>query len=311
MAKFTPNFVLHLSLGFLSFSLALAADNSGVKFLYPNDPALVFYYLDTINVTYQSPYPTPGLWTFCKDVNVNTYVPSKYLNLCQKIRYREIIVESLIQSCLEHVDSVPPFNGSFLVKIDWKSVSEGCWFNLRQGVASNSVGPVNSPEFKVLTRGVTAGLTSATTAGPTSTPTSLPTTTPNPTTTPTAALVGPTTTPNPEVDKTTKESSGISTGAKAAIGVAIPLAVIAVLAGVFLFWRRRKAVAAPQHAEVAEVGYSNGVYTGVYEKKPRVDQGPQELQGNMDGSRLNSNYPVEMDSAQIPELGHGYSGKGN
>ena len=34
-------------------------------------------------------------------------------------------------------------------------------------------------------------------------------------------------------------SGGLSTGAKAAIGVVVPVAVIAILVGIFFFWRRK------------------------------------------------------------------------
>lgn len=40
------------------------ADNHGVAFLYPTED-LTFNYLDTINVTYTSPFPKPELWIFC------------------------------------------------------------------------------------------------------------------------------------------------------------------------------------------------------------------------------------------------------
>jgi len=75
MANFVPN--LSLLLGFLSFFVKLVQGEEYSKFLYPNDPAQVFYYLDTINVTYESSFAAPGLWTFCKDVNVDSYFPSK------------------------------------------------------------------------------------------------------------------------------------------------------------------------------------------------------------------------------------------
>ena len=207
----------------------------------------------------------------------------------------------LIVVFLEHVDSIPGFNGSYLVKIDWTSVAEACWFNIRGGVAVDSSAGSNSEHFKVLTRAITAGLPTTTTAGPTS----LPTTASNPTTTPTAAPAAPSITSIPVAAKIAKEDGGLSAGTKAAIGVTIPLAVIAVLAGVFLYLRRRKAGAAKHSTDLAQGGQSYVEYKAVYGEKPNlVDQVPQELQGNVGSDLLNSGTPAEMDSSQTPALGH-------
>jgi hypothetical protein len=39
--------------------------NHGVVFLYPATKDLIFNLMDTINVTYTSPFPTPNLYAFC------------------------------------------------------------------------------------------------------------------------------------------------------------------------------------------------------------------------------------------------------
>jgi hypothetical protein len=47
------------------------------------------------------------------------------------------------------------------------------------------------------------------------------------------------TTSSPSTSSATSSPSGLSTGAKVAIGVVIPLVVLAVIAGLFFWWRRR------------------------------------------------------------------------
>lgn len=43
----------------------VAAENTNdVEFLYPTEN-LTFHYMDTVNVTYTSDFPTPQLWVFC------------------------------------------------------------------------------------------------------------------------------------------------------------------------------------------------------------------------------------------------------
>lgn len=39
-------------------------DQRSVTWIYPNGEE-IFHYLDTVNVSYQSPYPEPWLYTFC------------------------------------------------------------------------------------------------------------------------------------------------------------------------------------------------------------------------------------------------------
>jgi hypothetical protein len=60
------NFSFLTVLTFIGASLLTLtqADNHGVTFLYPTQ-GLTLNYLDTVNVTYLSPFPTPKLYTFC------------------------------------------------------------------------------------------------------------------------------------------------------------------------------------------------------------------------------------------------------
>ncbi|KAK4233508.1 hypothetical protein C8A03DRAFT_38779, partial [Achaetomium macrosporum] len=53
-----------------SISLATAASgqeddpNHGVVFVYPTEDQ-IYHTMDTVNVTYTSPFPTPNLYSFC------------------------------------------------------------------------------------------------------------------------------------------------------------------------------------------------------------------------------------------------------
>ncbi|PNY29725.1 Uncharacterized protein TCAP_00361 [Tolypocladium capitatum] len=50
---------------------------------------------------------------------------------------------------------------------------------------------------------------------------------------------------DPQSTSGSASSSGLSTGARAAIGVVVPLVVLAILAGALLWWRRRRRLRAP------------------------------------------------------------------
>jgi len=67
------SFFLHaVSFAFFHFifnwsqSVSAADNNNGVIFLSPT-PGLTVNYQDTVNVTYESPFPSPKLYTFCRN----------------------------------------------------------------------------------------------------------------------------------------------------------------------------------------------------------------------------------------------------
>lgn len=70
---------------FLASSLLWASSAgvlNGVEFSYPTK-GLTFYYLDTVNVTWTSQFPTPHLHTLCKNSswdNVTSNIPLAALN---------------------------------------------------------------------------------------------------------------------------------------------------------------------------------------------------------------------------------------
>jgi len=90
---------------------------------------------------------------------------------------------------------------------------------------------------------------------------------------------------SPPTSSATSSPSGLSTGAKVAIGVVIPLVVLAVLAGLFFWWRRRsqryKAVGTAQ--------------------SPTGDNKQSPLYGGNPVYELNTPQPELMGDAPIPK----------
>lgn len=90
---------------------------------------------------------------------------------------------------------------------------------------------------------------------------------------------GGTSTSNPPQNTDTGDSGGLSTGAKVAIGVVIPLVALAALLGAFFWWRRRK------HS---------------YQSPPQVeDKPPTQHQAELHGTHINElmahpHEPVEL-----------------
>ncbi|KAB5523000.1 hypothetical protein GE09DRAFT_487184 [Coniochaeta sp. 2T2.1] len=98
--------------------LPFVTANCGVEFLYPQ-PDLMFYYLDTINVTYTSNFSNPTLFAWCGQSSSPTQ---------------------------KYETSAPKFNGSVLVLLDFSS-SDPCWFDLRPDTPACGD---NSPPFDLL-----------------------------------------------------------------------------------------------------------------------------------------------------------------
>lgn len=59
-----PNDVVRLLLGGFLMASAVAGQENGVFFIYPTDNQ-IYNTMDTINVTYTSPFPTPNLYLWC------------------------------------------------------------------------------------------------------------------------------------------------------------------------------------------------------------------------------------------------------
>ncbi|KAF7930079.1 hypothetical protein BELL_0030g00230 [Botrytis elliptica] len=209
------------------------ADDHGVVFLYPTDN-LTINYLDTVNVTYTSPFPEPQLWIYCQNITDLT---------------GPLITESYT--------TVTAFNGSAPINWRWLGGSP-CWFDLKPN-ASNGYG-ANSEHFIVdqnqRASPTTLGLPLPTDSSTSTTSTSISTTasassdatttaTPNPTTSSTSnsasaasASSSPTQT-GLSTDST--PATGLSGGAKAGIGIGIAIVALLALAAGFFFWRKKQA----------------------------------------------------------------------
>ncbi|KAG4030418.1 hypothetical protein MFRU_012g01520 [Monilinia fructicola] len=226
------------------------ADDHGVVFLYPTED-LTFHYLDTINVTYTSPFPTPQLWIFCQNA---TDVTSG------------LITESKA--------SVNPYNGTAPVNFKWRGGSP-CWFDIKP---DNKGGlGANSPHFVVdqnkRATPTTLGLDSSTTTA-TSTPTASSETSNDVTTTATSTpTISSEASSNTSADSPSSSQNnspeGLSGGAKAGIGIGIGLVALLALAGAFFLWRRKQQAKQNNYA---------GHEQGVNEKMPA------------DGTALSPNY---------------------
>lgn len=101
-------------------------------------------------------------------------------------------------------------------------------------------------------------------------------------------------------------SGGLSTGAKVAIGVVVPVVVIATLIAIFFFWRRKiRALRTdewPQSAPSAAASSDRGVEMREYRNspnQPKPEARPQELEAmlpvqEMEGSAV-KNHPGGRD----------------
>ncbi|KAM0810327.1 putative Mid2 domain-containing protein [Seiridium cardinale] len=88
------------------------------KFLFPTDDDLTFYYMNTIEVEYQSNFTNPTLYTFCKVGDDDPKEKDKNT-------------------------SAPKNNGTVSVTLDFQQGDE-CWFNLREDEKTSKLG-INSP----------------------------------------------------------------------------------------------------------------------------------------------------------------------
>ncbi|KAI3393461.1 hypothetical protein diail_4257 [Diaporthe ilicicola] len=180
-------------------------DQQSVTWIFPQGGE-VFRYLDTVNVSYQSSYPDPWLYTFCyEDETANTV---------KQIRIQE----------------AKRLNAFMLIPINFTS-STPCWFNLRENTRENTGSNCekwNVTEVKRQSGPITTGapVSSATTTKPSlSSSSSLAA----------SASASATTT------TTTTSSDGFSPAAKTGLGIGVGLATAVICAGLFwLYYRHLK-----------------------------------------------------------------------
>ncbi|KAK4645171.1 hypothetical protein QC761_000560 [Podospora bellae-mahoneyi] len=218
-----------LALALLSAQAVGQNGHNDVWFIYPTE-SHTYQHMDTINVTYESPFPTPTLFGWCDGGGRNFYD-----------------------------QRVPGYNASVAVVLNFTSGTP-CWFNLRPGRVAGF--GANSPSFNLLgverpSGGIVHGPdTSGSDRTPPEFPTTSATTSPTPTTAaPTESHVlddsnvspgeqhepTSTTTPNPEPpdEKLRGDSGGLGGGQSAGIVVGAIVGVLAIAAGLFFWWKRR------------------------------------------------------------------------
>ncbi|KAK0101108.1 hypothetical protein ONS95_012908 [Cadophora gregata] len=210
------SFVSFALLGLAGLTTA-AENNPDVTFLYPAGPGLVLNYMDTVNVTYTSPFARPLLYTFCKKPTVNRYSQV----WPQHPLIRGISLSIYLTELIQHV---APKNGSTLVLLGWSDVNS-CYFDLRP---TNKAGNgSNSNYFSVIptarTSPILVGLNQ------------------NGTTTPAAPTNTVTISPDSS-EVSSGGGGGLSSGAKIGIGVGVALGVVVLglAVGAYLLRRRKQ-----------------------------------------------------------------------
>lgn len=193
---------------------ARAETDNGVTFLYPAGGEM-FYYLDTVNVTYTSSFSEPYLFTFCRKAD----------DSIRQVRMQE----------------ATPYDGSTLVSMNFTS-NYVCWFDLKPatsgGGGANSQGWTLSSNQREQT---TWGLPQATATS----------TSPSETATSTAE----TSIPEERIDKKSKGlSAGAKAGIGISVTVVI-LGVASFFASVWWRRRKRQQQAQQQIINLANAGH--------------------------------------------------------
>ncbi|KAM7206052.1 hypothetical protein V8F20_002834 [Naviculisporaceae sp. PSN 640] len=243
--------------------------NHGVVFAYPTTDQL-YNLMDTVNVTYTSPFPTPDLYTFCDGGN------------------RQVSMQR-----------APSYNATVPIVLNFTSATP-CWFNLRPGTEAGF--GANSPSFTIIGQERASGRR---VFGPELSPTiTLPPYTPSGPggTNPTETESG---NDPSEPGKTDNVSgSALSTGATAGIGVGAAVGALAIAAGVFLWWRRKRAQERSQPN--LENGNGQGGSTGqaLQDDKRYVFGGniPSGSAQNLPSELGATDTPAELASSAAPGL---------
>ncbi|EJT72962.1 hypothetical protein GGTG_09813 [Gaeumannomyces tritici R3-111a-1] len=181
---------------------------NGVWYLYPPEGGLTLYSLDTVNVSYISPFGSPNMFTFCDNGNK-----------------------------LIRIQPAGPKNRSVLVYLNFTS-STPCYFNLRPGMEAGF--SANSPKFSLSStpRSVMTTVGAALPANPTSSPSSSSSSSSETT----ASSSKGTSTANPDTPlPVDAPSESLSTRAPAGIGIGAAIGGTGLLAVAFFLGRRWRA----------------------------------------------------------------------
>ncbi|KUI69033.1 hypothetical protein VM1G_04678 [Cytospora mali] len=181
-----------------------------VNWIYPKGGEM-FYFLDTVNVTYRSPYSNPWMFIFC-------YL-DRTVNSVTEIRMQEAL----------------PYDGSMLIPLNF-TTSTSCWLNLRASDTGNLGSNSNQWTLSDVDRPggpITTGAASVTS---TSTSTSAAVTT-EATATVLSASISASTSEASSNDRG-GSSDGFTQGEKIGLGVGIGLGASALCIGVIWWYHR-------------------------------------------------------------------------
>ncbi|KAK3312700.1 hypothetical protein B0H66DRAFT_595235 [Apodospora peruviana] len=186
--------------------------NHGVVFIYPTKDQ-IYNLMDTVNVTYTSPFPTPNLYAFCDGGG------------------RQVTMQR-----------APGYNATVPYVLNFTSATP-CWFNLRPGTLPGF--GANSESFTIIGQERGSG---SRVFGPDSTPSASPppfttgssTSSSSSTGTGTADQASQTAPGQSPASQTGDPKSGLSTGAAAGIGVSAAIVVMGLVVGAFMWSRKRK-----------------------------------------------------------------------
>ncbi|KAK4195021.1 hypothetical protein QBC40DRAFT_25195 [Triangularia verruculosa] len=205
------------ALALLGARVAGQNGENGVWFIYPTE-GHTYQHMDTVNVTYESPFPSPTLFGWCDGGRRNFYD-----------------------------QRVPAYNASVAVVLNFTSGTP-CWFNLRPGRAAGF--GANSPSFNLLgverpSGGIVHGPDTSgsdpTPSSPSTTSSAITSSSPSAAPTSESTETAVTTAPDPQetTEKYRGDGGGLGGGQSAGIAVGAIVGVLIIGAGLFLWWRKR------------------------------------------------------------------------
>ncbi|KAK7699421.1 hypothetical protein SLS64_011717 [Diaporthe eres] len=182
-------------------------DQRSVTWIYPKGGE-VFHQLDTVNVSYQSSYPEPWLYTFCYE--------NETANTVRQIRMQE----------------AEPNDASMLILMNFTTLTS-CWFNLRKNTSSNTGSNTKKWSLTEIKR-QSGPITTGAPLPSTTTTTSLLSSSSSSTASTSASA-------STSANASVSSNDDLSTGAKAGLGIGVGIGTALLCAGAFwLYYRHVK-----------------------------------------------------------------------
>ncbi|KAK3301452.1 uncharacterized protein B0H64DRAFT_38748 [Chaetomium fimeti] len=249
--------------------------NHGVVFIYPIS-GQVYNKMDTVNVTYTSPFPTPNLYLWCDSGSRNLLT-----------------------------QAAPGYNATVPVTLSFTSATP-CWFNLRPGTVAGF--GANSRHFDLIDEERGSG---SRVFGPATPTTQLSTTsTPEGSSSSTKTHVPANTSGMPPAassmpsDSTTGRS-GLGIEAAAGIGAGVGVGILAVCGVLVWIWRQRRRGVADGDQEHQQARSWHGSEERLEKQEPSVLTQPVYPRRDAHRYKPNPKFIAELSSAHHtpPEIG--------